>query len=111
MRGNLFATLRRGGAVNGHCPSIDELFLSAAENFGPRSLGIILTGMGSDGAAGLGAMREAGALTIGQDEASCVVYGMPRVAAEKGAVARVMSLSEIVSVAAEFRSIEPGVVR
>ncbi|WP_246789406.1 protein-glutamate methylesterase/protein-glutamine glutaminase [Acetobacter nitrogenifigens] len=108
--GRFVCDLAPGGSVNGHCPSIDELFYSAAENFGPRCLGIILTGMGSDGAAGLGAMRKAGALTIGQDEASCVVYGMPRVAAERGSVARVMSLPEIASVMAEFRSIEPGVV-
>ena len=71
---------RPGPKVNGHCPSVDELFYSVANTAGSRALGIILTGMGGDGAKGLLAMRKAGAETIGQDESTCVVYGMPKVA-------------------------------
>jgi two-component system chemotaxis response regulator CheB len=72
--------------VNGHCPSVDVLFESVANVAGDNALGIILTGMGGDGAKGLLAMRNAGARTIGQDPTTCVVYGMPRVAYEMGAV-------------------------
>lgn len=77
---------RPGEKVSGHCPSVDVLFHSTASAAGPNSAGIILTGMGSDGAAGLLAMRRAGAFTIGQDEASSVVYGMPMEAQRLGAV-------------------------
>jgi two-component system chemotaxis response regulator CheB len=79
--------------VNGHRPSVDVLMGSAARVAGPRAIGVILTGMGRDGAMGLLAMRRAGARTLGQDEASCVVYGMPRVARELGAVERQLPLS------------------
>lgn len=72
--------------VNGHCPSVDVLFDSVANVAGKNALGIILTGMGGDGAKGLLAMRKAGAETIGQDPTTCVVYGMPKVAYEMGAV-------------------------
>jgi two-component system chemotaxis response regulator CheB len=72
--------------VNGHCPSVDVLFESVANVAGDKAVGIILTGMGGDGAKGLLAMRNAGARTIGQDPSTCVVYGMPRVAYELGAV-------------------------
>lgn len=78
--------LFKSGKVNGHCPSVDVLFDSVATVAGNRALGIILTGMGGDGAKGLLSMRKAGAHTIGQDESSCVVYGMPKVAYELGAV-------------------------
>ena len=71
--------------VSGHCPSVDVLFHSAAESAGKNAIGVILTGMGKDGADGLLAMRRNGARTLGQDEASCVVYGMPKVAHEIGA--------------------------
>src|SRR5262249_38662814 len=67
-----------GEPVSGHCPSVDVLFNSVARSAKDRAVGVILTGMGRDGAAGLMAMRRAGARTLGQDEASCVVYGMPR---------------------------------
>lgn len=72
--------------VSGHCPSVDVLFDSVSKSAGKSAVGVILTGMGGDGAKGLLAMRNAGALTIGQDEASCVVYGMPKVAFELGGV-------------------------
>lgn len=78
--------------VNRHCPSVDVLFDSAAELVGRYALGVILTGMGKDGAQGLLRMRQAGARTFGQDEASCVVYGMPREAALVGAVEEVVAL-------------------
>lgn len=72
--------------VSGHCPSVDVLFSSVAKNAGNKAVGVILTGMGADGAKGLLEMRKAGALTVGQDEATCVVYGMPKVAFDNGAV-------------------------
>ena len=78
--------IKAGPKVNGHCPSVEVLFESVAKAAGPHALGIILTGMGGDGAKGLLSMRKAGARTIGQDESSCVVYGMPKVAYEIGAV-------------------------
>ncbi|MCX7708981.1 MAG: chemotaxis response regulator protein-glutamate methylesterase [Clostridia bacterium] len=84
-----------GDKVNGHCPSVDILFESAAKEAGCNAIGVILTGMGYDGAKGLLAMRRKGARTIGQDEQSSVVYGMPKVAHELGAVERQVALSGI----------------
>ncbi|MCR6631793.1 MAG: chemotaxis response regulator protein-glutamate methylesterase [Magnetospirillum sp.] len=84
-----------GPLVTGHKPSVDVLFHSVAEACGSKAVGVILTGMGRDGADGLLAMRRAGAPTIGQDEASCVVYGMPKAARENGAVEREFPLSRI----------------
>ncbi|MDX3926405.1 MAG: protein-glutamate O-methylesterase CheB [Shinella sp.] len=81
--------------VNGHRPSVDVLFDSVAELAGRSAVGVILTGMGRDGAAGLLKMRHAGARTIGQNEKTCVVYGMPRVAFELGAVEHQFPLSSI----------------
>ncbi|MCO6187144.1 protein-glutamate O-methylesterase CheB [Rhizobium sp. L1K21] len=81
--------------VNGHRPSVDVLFDSVAEVGGRNAVGVILTGMGRDGAAGLLKMHYAGAKTIGQDEKTCVVYGMPRVAYELGAVERQLPLGLI----------------
>lgn len=81
--------------VNGHCPSVEVLFKSVARVAGKNAVGVILTGMGGDGAQGLLDMRNAGAQTIGQDEASCVVYGMPKVAYDIGAVQYRISLSAI----------------
>jgi two-component system chemotaxis response regulator CheB len=72
--------LLEGGPVNGHRPSVDVLFDSIVKLAGAKAVGVILTGMGRDGAAGLLRMRQAGAQTIGQNEKTCVVYGMPRVA-------------------------------
>ena len=82
-------------------PSVDVLFESVATEFGPAAAGCLLTGMGRDGAAGLLRMRACGALTFAQDEASCVVYGMPREAAMIGAAAFVMSPSRIAQKLAE----------
>lgn len=84
-----------GEKVNGHCPSVDVLFESVARVAGPNAVGVILTGMGHDGAKGLLEMRRRGARTIGQDEASSVVYGMPKVAYEIGAVEKQAPLSDI----------------
>lgn len=88
--------------VSGHCPSVDVLFDSVATVAGENALGVIMTGMGSDGARGLLKMRQAGADTIGQDERSCVVYGMPRVAWEIGAVGRQLPLSAIAGAVASM---------
>ena len=84
-----------GEKVNGHCPSVDVLFESAAKEAGARVIGIILTGMGYDGARGLLSLRRKGARTIGQNEQSSVVYGMPKVAYELGAVEKQASLSDM----------------
>lgn len=84
-----------GEKVNGHCPSVDVLFESVAREAKDKSVGIILTGMGYDGAKGLLSMRRAGAQTIGQDQGSCVVYGMPKVAYDIGAVKYQLPLSVI----------------
>lgn len=81
--------------VNGHCPSVDVMFKSVAKCAGRKAIGVLLTGMGSDGAQGLLEMRRAGAQTIGQNEASCVVYGMPKVAHDIGAVKYQVGLTEI----------------
>lgn len=84
-----------GAKVSGHCPSVDVLFSSVAKAAKKDAVGVILTGMGGDGAKGLLEMKEAGAITIGQNEASCVVYGMPKVAYDIGAVQYQMELSAI----------------
>ncbi len=86
---------KRGPKVNGHCPSVEVLFESVARVAGANAVGIILTGMGGDGAKGLLSMRKAGARTIGQDESTCVVYGMPKVAYDLGAVEYQEKLSDI----------------
>ncbi len=92
---NFLCRVFEGAPVSGHCPSVDVLLNSIAKIAGENGVGAILTGMGRDGAAGLLAMRQAGARTFGQDEASCVVYGMPRVAFENGAVESQLPLSRI----------------
>lgn len=87
--------IKKGPKVNGHCPAVDVLFDSVAQCAGSRAIGIILTGMGGDGAKGLLSMRKAGAETIGQDESTCVVYGMPKVAYDMGAVKYQEKLTDI----------------
>ncbi len=84
-----------GEKVSGHCPSVDVLLQSVAKTAGSRAIGVLLTGMGADGAKGLLQMKNSGATTIGQDEASCVVYGMPKVAHEIGAVSYQVSLENV----------------
>jgi len=81
--------------VNGHCPSVDVLFESVAKEAGSSAIGVILTGMGYDGSKGLLSMRRKGARTIGQDEQSCVVYGMPKAAFNIGAVEKQASLDNM----------------
>jgi len=93
----LVAILRAGDRVSRHLPSVDVLFQSVAEACGSHAMGVILTGMGDDGARGLLQMRQRGARTLGQDEATCVVYGMPRAAYMRGAVEEQASLSTIAS--------------
>lgn len=88
-------TLSSGPLQSGHRPSVDVLFNSVAQCAGAQAVGVILTGMGRDGAEGLLAMRQAGATTIGQDEASCIVYGMPKSAAQLGAVQTQLPLHKI----------------
>lgn len=88
-------SLAPGSKVNGHCPSVDVMFESVAQVAGAHAVGVILTGMGADGARCLRQMRDKGAHTIGQDEGSCVVYGMPKVAHELGGVAEQLPLSTI----------------
>ncbi|KPQ22296.1 MULTISPECIES: protein-glutamate methylesterase/protein-glutamine glutaminase [unclassified Halomonas] len=92
---NYVARLDDGPPVNRHRPSVDVLFHSAAEQAGKNAIGVILTGMGKDGAAGLLEMRQAGAATIAQNEESCVVFGMPREAIAMGGAADVTALGEI----------------
>ncbi len=87
--------LTKADPVNGHRPSVDILFRSVAKAAGPHALGVILTGMGRDGADGLLAMRQAGAPTLGQDEASCLIYGMPKAAFECGAIQKQAPLNRI----------------
>ncbi len=90
-----FVEVKDGPLVNRHRPSIDVLFRSAAQNAGKNAIGILLTGMGDDGAQGLLEMKEAGAHTIAQDENSCVVFGMPKEAIEIGAAKEVLNLYRI----------------
>jgi two-component system chemotaxis response regulator CheB len=84
-----------GQPVNRHCPSVDILFRSAARHLGDNAIGVILTGMGNDGAAGLLAMRQAGARTVAEDESTCVVFGMPREAIALGAAEEVVPLTDV----------------
>lgn len=90
-----YVKIGEGDKVNGHCPSVDVLFDSVAEFAKGKALGVILTGMGGDGARGLLAMRKSGSYTIGQDQESCVVYGMPMVAQNIGAVTQQLPLTQI----------------
>src|SRR5437899_3088109 len=90
-----FLEVRDGSLVSRHRPSVNVLFRSVAQAAGASAVGVLMTGMGDDGADGLLEMKQAEALTIAQDEASCVVFGMPREAILRGAVNEVLSLSQI----------------
>ena len=81
--------------VNGHRPSVDVLFRSLAEEFGSRGIAVLMTGMGEDGAAGMGVVRSASGMTIAQSEDSCVVFGMPKAAIERGFATRVVALDAL----------------
>ncbi|MBF0477688.1 MAG: chemotaxis response regulator protein-glutamate methylesterase, partial [Deltaproteobacteria bacterium] len=87
--------IKDGPLVCRHRPSVDVLFRSAARYAGPNAVGVIMTGMGDDGAQGLLEMKQAGAITIAQDEASCVVFGMPQEAIKRGAVDKILPLEVI----------------
>ena len=91
-----------GPAVSRHKPSVDVLFRSVAESAGANALGVIMTGMGDDGARGLKLMRESGAKTLGQNEATCVVYGMPKVAMSMGAVQFEVAVEQIAGAITQF---------
>ena len=95
VNGTYQVECRVGPKVSGHCPSVDVLFESVAKTAGKDAIGVLMTGMGRDGAQGLYRMRKAGAVTIGQDEKSCVVYGMPKVAYDMGAVTYQVPLEQI----------------
>ena len=92
-----YVEIGSGDKVSGHRPSVDVLFHSVAKIAGANAIGVILTGMGSDGAKGLLSMKNAGAKTLGQDEESCIVYGMPKTAFEIGAVQKQASLNKLAS--------------
>lgn len=97
-----YATVEDGEKVSSHRPSVDVLFHSVAERVGKKAVGIILTGMGRDGADGLLALRRTGAMTYGENESSCVVYGMPKAAMENGAVVHEKSLHDIPATLCDF---------
>ncbi len=90
-----YVEIKEGPLVSRHRPSVDVLFRSAARYAGPNAIGVIMTGMGDDGAKGMLEMKEAGAMTIAQDEESCVVFGMPKKAIDLGAVDKVLPLQSI----------------
>ncbi|MFP4527795.1 MAG: chemotaxis response regulator protein-glutamate methylesterase [Candidatus Kapaibacterium sp.] len=93
-----------GEKVNGHRPSVDVMMYSVAEHVASNAYGVILTGMGGDGARGLRAMKDAGSYNIGQDEKTCVVYGMPKVAQDLGGVDRQLPIDEIANALVRLNS-------
>jgi two-component system, chemotaxis family, protein-glutamate methylesterase/glutaminase len=103
-RENFVVNIADGPLVSRHRPSVDVLFRSVAVSAGPNAVGVIMTGMGDDGAEGLREMKDAGAVTIAQDEQSCVVFGMPREAIARGAVDFVLPLDRIASQALDSAS-------
>lgn len=100
--GTLKVRLDQGPPACGHRPSADVMFRSAAKLCGARTIGVIMTGMGNDGAEALGLIKAAGGRTLAQDQATCVVYGMPKVAAELGNAEKVVPLDEIIPTILEF---------
>lgn len=105
--GRYVARLSEGPPVKRHRPSVEVLFESVAQAAGPHAMGVILTGMGDDGADGMLSMSKAGAFTVAQDEASCVVFGMPKAAIHRGGVKHVCSLDDVAS---RIRDFTAGVV-
>ncbi|MFZ2318233.1 MAG: CheB methylesterase domain-containing protein, partial [Pseudomonas sp.] len=101
--GQYLVEVKDGPLVSRHRPSVDVLFRSTAVQAGRNALGVIMTGMGDDGARGLKEMHEAGGRTYAQDEDSCVVFGMPKEAIKLGAVDQVISLDEIPAVLMTWR--------
>jgi two-component system, chemotaxis family, protein-glutamate methylesterase/glutaminase len=93
--GGYYVDCRAGEKINGHCPSVDVMMLSVAEQVGANAVGVMLTGMGHDGADGMLAMHQAGSRTIAQDEKSCIVFGMPKSAYDRGGVERFVPLDKI----------------
>jgi two-component system chemotaxis response regulator CheB len=89
------ALLTEDAPVNGHRPSVDVLFHSVAQEFGSQAMAVLMTGMGEDGAAGLGEIRAAGGVTVAQSEETCVVYGMPKAAIERGYAMRIAHLQDL----------------
>ena len=106
--GRYHVAIKDGPPVSRHRPSVDVLFRSAAQAAGGNALGIIMTGMGDDGAAGLLEMRRAGARTIAQDEASSVVFGMPKEAIERGAAEKVVGLDHVAGEILRFGLVARG---
>jgi two-component system chemotaxis response regulator CheB len=102
------AVLSDEARVNGHRPSVDILFRSLAEEFGSRGIAVLMTGMGEDGAAGMGTVRSAGGMTIAQSEDSCVVFGMPKAAIERGFATRVVALEALANTLQAQCGQEPG---
>jgi two-component system chemotaxis response regulator CheB len=105
---NYLCRLKNGDTVSGHRPSVDILFQSVARSASANAVGVLLTGMGRDGAEGLKTLRGTGAHTIGQDESTCVVYGMPRAAFEIGAVKQQLPLEKIGEAILNLCAIEGG---
>jgi two-component system chemotaxis response regulator CheB len=101
-------TLSEDDRVNGHRPSVDVLFRSMAKEFGRQGIAVLMTGMGNDGAEGMGAIRDAGGTTLTQSEESCVVYGMPKSAVERGFSLRSVGLKEIPQVLQSLAEPEIG---
>jgi two-component system chemotaxis response regulator CheB len=101
---NFVVQIVDGPLVSRHRPSVDVLFRSVAMSAGRKAVGVIMTGMGDDGAEGLCEMKEAGAATIAQDEGSCVVFGMPKEAISRGAVSVVVPLEQIASAVLRSRN-------
>jgi two-component system chemotaxis response regulator CheB len=89
------AILSEEAPVNGHRPSVDVLFHSIAEEFGPQAMAVLMTGMGEDGAVGLGEIRAAGGFTVAQSQETCVVFGMPKAAIERGYAMRIADLQAL----------------
>lgn len=108
--GNI-AVLSDDHKVNGHRPSVDVLFRSVANEFGPQSIAVLMTGMGEDGAEGMGMIKAAGGITIAQSEASCVVYGMPKAAIERGYAMRVVPLDAMANTIQAQCSAELSAIR